>query len=96
MNWNNGHIIRNHKSTFIKFLLVGGAATILNYSVFLALYEFFDVHYLISSGTGYISGVVFGFYFNKIFTFESGSDNYYEEGAAYFAIYTASLLMSLA
>jgi len=60
------------------------------------LYQFLDVFYLVSSGAGYIGGVVFGFYFNKVFTFKSRSDDYYEEGIVYFALYTASLLIGLA
>jgi len=89
-------VLNEHKSHFLRFSLVGGASTILNYLLFYILYQFLDVFYLVSSGAGYIGGVVFGFYFNKVFTFKSRSDDYYEEGIVYFALYTASLLIGLA
>jgi len=90
------NVIEEHKVHFIKFCLVGGIATILNYAVFFVLYRYFDVFYIASSGIGYIVGVVFGFYFNKVFTFESGSDDYYQEGGVYLALYLASLFIGLA
>jgi broad specificity phosphatase PhoE/pentose-5-phosphate-3-epimerase/putative flippase GtrA len=89
-------ILNNHKIKFFRFCLIGGVATILNYSSFFILYQLFDVHYIISSGTGYIIGVIFGFYFNKVYTFESRSSDYRPEILRYFGLYGASLVMGLA
>ncbi|WP_435144750.1 GtrA family protein [Halobaculum sp. P14] len=89
-------LIEEHRVPFVRFCLVGGVATILNYSAFFALFQFLNVHYLISSGTGYLLGVAFGFYFNKTYTFENGGTEYYGEAARYLALYVASLFMGLA
>lgn len=56
---------------FLRFCLIGLECAILTYLVFLILYYYLSINYLISSGAGFISGVLFGFMFNKIYTFES-------------------------
>lgn len=90
------NVVEEHKSHFLKFCLVGGVATVLNYAVFFVLYRYIDVFYIASSGIGYIVGVLFGFYFNKKFTFESTSNDYYQEGIVYFLLYLISLFIGLA
>jgi len=53
---------------FAGFALAGGAATILNYSVFLVLLNLsFDV--LLASATGYISGILLSYLINVRFVF---------------------------
>jgi len=80
---------------FLKFAIVGGFATILNYGLFFALFKLFNVNYLISSATGYISGVILGFYLNKTWTFESESKEYVPEVIKYFIVYAISLVVGL-
>jgi putative flippase GtrA len=80
---------------FMKFVITGILATILNYGVFYVLLQFFGVYYLISSSTGYISGVLLGFYINKKWTYESKTKAYKKEIAQYFVVYLISLLVGL-
>ena len=54
---------------FWRFLVVGIASTIVNYGLFHVTLAYFDFHYLASSAIGYLSGVLFGFYFNKSWSF---------------------------
>ena len=53
----------------IRFSIVGGISTIINYSCFLTIYKLFKLHYIFSSSTGYLIGLLFGYYFNKYWTF---------------------------
>ena len=83
------------KSSFVRFCLVGGVSTLLNYSVFFFLLTFFGIDYMISSAAGYISGVFLGFGLNRSFTFGSQSKKYFQDITKYFIIYTISLFLGL-
>jgi polyisoprenyl-phosphate glycosyltransferase len=76
------------------FLFFGGLSTIVNYGVFYLLYALAGLNYLLSSGAGYASGVLFSFGFNRAVSFQSKGKAHHEL-AKYFAVYTASLLISL-
>jgi putative flippase GtrA len=80
---------------FFKFLIVGGASTIINYGIFFVLYNYFQINYQLSSAIGYIVGALFGFFFNKYWTYESDSKQYHKEMLKYFLVYTVSLFMGL-
>lgn len=62
---------REISKQFYKFVLIGLESTILNYLIFIVLLYFFSVNYLISAGSGFVSGVFLGYVFNKIYTFGS-------------------------
>jgi putative flippase GtrA len=53
----------------IMFLIVGGFSTLINYGIFYVLFEFLTIHYLVSSVSGYVSGLLFGFVANKKWTY---------------------------
>ncbi len=53
---------------FIKFCLVGCVNTCINISIYLILLRLY-VPYLISGSTGFIAGVISGFYLNRRWTF---------------------------
>lgn len=80
---------------FARFVVIGLLSTAVNYAVFAALYRATGTGYLLSSGVGFVAGVVVGFAFNRRWTFEA-------EGApasylpAYFGVYAASLVLGLA
>ena len=57
------------KVELIRFLIIGGLSTILNYLVFLALLHGLNFNYLIANSLGFIAGVSFGYPFNKKWTF---------------------------
>ena len=78
-----------------RFVVVGIASTIINYSIFFIFYALLSLPYLLSSATGYISGVIFGFRYNRNLTFRS-KNNYKSELIKYFIVYTFSLILGLA
>jgi len=82
------------RTEFLKFIIVGGASTVINYAVFFVLLSTFNWNYLLSSGCGFFSGVLFGYFFNKLWTFKV------EDSSArlllnYYLVYLGSLLISL-
>lgn len=87
--------LKNHKAEFSKFCLVGGLSTIINYGLFYLLYRTLMIYYLFSSAIGYLSGTLFGFYLNKVFTFRSNSKKYTVDITKYFIIYLISLFLGL-
>jgi len=79
---------------FIKFCLIGLESTILNYGLFLVLYSFFGVNYLIAGGTGFVFGTVFGYIFNKIYSFQSRRKDLIAF-PMYLIVYSFSLVFTL-
>ena len=80
---------------FSKFCFIGGISTIINYGFFLLTLVILDVNYLLSSGIGYLAGVLFSFFFNKTITFQAHG-KIHSELANYVGVYVGSLLLSLA
>jgi len=67
------------KKTFyqiIKFCIVGSFGVILNYSVFIILLVYFNIHYLISGLLGCLSITVPIFLINRYWTFKSNVSIY--------------------
>lgn len=59
---------------FIGFVLAGGAATVLNYLVFLVLLSF-SFQYLLASSIGFVSGIGVSFTINKLWVFSDLTHN---------------------
>src|SRR3989344_2539674 len=82
------------KEEFVKFGIIGGASTIINYLVFVLLLYFFNLNFILASALGYLAGVAFGFFFNKKITFNSiGKTS--NEAIKYLTVYTFSLFLGL-
>jgi putative flippase GtrA len=79
---------------FIKFCLIGLESTVLNYLVFIISLYFLSIYYLIASAMGYLSGTFFGYFFNKVFTFNSNRKNS-QAVPLYLAVYTFSLFFTI-
>lgn len=93
---NSGEASRRPNSEARKivfFLLVGALATAVNYSVFRIFLDLFKIHYLVSSWTGYVSGVFTGFILNSRFTFSAGKLKA-RQPVLYFGVYLFSLALS--
>lgn len=87
-------ISKKLKDQFIRFAVVGGFCTLVNYVIFILLTSLLDVNYLIASATGFITGVFTGYYINKKWTFSKGdSTNTYIY--KYFLVYLFSLVVNL-
>lgn len=78
---------------FIKFCIIGGISTVINYAVFYYLYQTMKVGYLFSSTTGFIAGMIFGYYFNRTWTYKSAKS--YKKLVMYFMAYGVSLVIGL-
>jgi putative flippase GtrA len=77
-----------------RFLVIGFISTAINYSLFLILFLSGFFNYLFSSGLGYISGMIFGFYYNRKVTFYS-KEGIKKSLLVYLIVYIGSLLISL-
>ena len=76
---------------FIKFLIVGGTCTIINYAIFFVLLNYFGVQYLLSSAIGYTSGLVIGYFINKFWTYQVEKNSQEKFMFKYLLVYSASL-----
>lgn len=79
---------------FLKFCLVGGLSTGLNYLVFFTTIYLLGFDPVLAFLLGYICGFLFSFKFNKQFTFKSDG-RHLTEIAKYVAVYVFSLLLGL-
>tara|TARA_A100001015_G_scaffold292449_1_gene367803 strand:- start:714 stop:1130 length:417 start_codon:yes stop_codon:yes gene_type:complete len=79
---------------FIKFCMVGAGSTLLSYTVFYVLYSKCAVYYLLSSVIGYVSGLIFGYFLNKLWTFNV-KKNSILLAVKYVLIYMVSLGLSM-
>jgi putative flippase GtrA len=55
---------------FLGFVVAGGIATVVNYTVF-AMLLLADLHYLAASAIGYVSGIAVSFAINRRYVFRS-------------------------
>ena len=56
---------------FIRFVIVGGGATILHYAIYLALEHGLHFNYNIAYTIGYILSFIFNFFASTFFTFKA-------------------------
>jgi len=80
--------------TFVGFVVAGGVATIINYSLFASLY-WWGVNYLVASAIGYVSGIVISFTINKLFVFTDSAGTR-GQFLRYTLIYVGALAVQLA
>jgi putative flippase GtrA len=78
-------------SRFLKFSIIGLISTIINYSIFFILFNTFNIFYVFSSIVGYVIGLLFGYYFNKKWTFS----NKILAGKSYIIKYTFCQILGL-
>ena len=79
-----------------KFGIVGILSTVFNYGVFAFLYKIVSVHYILSSITGYVSGLLLGYLLNKNWTFIAQVDISKSYFIGYITVYAVSLVSSQA
>ncbi|WP_028980095.1 GtrA family protein [Sporocytophaga myxococcoides] len=82
------------RDQFIRFAVVGGICTAVNYVIFITLTELTQIHYLVASTIGFFTGLLTGFYINKNWTF-SKEDNNKIYILKYFLVYLFSLGVNL-
>ena len=79
-----------------KFGIVGILSTVFNYSVFAFVYRIVNVHYIPSSITGYVSGLLLGYLLNKNWTYIDQVDKSKSYIIGYLVVYAVSLASSQA
>ena len=81
---------------FIRFLIVGGISTGVNYAVFFVLLDDLGIRYQLASTCGFLSGVLVGFPLNKAWTYQDSSKMTATVLYSYIAVYLASLVINIA
>lgn len=77
-----------------RFLVVGGLSTIVNYSSFYFLLSQMSWGYIHSASSGFLLGVLVGYYLNKAWTFGVEEANAFVF-LKYLSVYIASLLSGM-
>ena len=80
---------------FCKFAAVGFTSTVINYGIFFVAAAFFHVYYAWAFVFGYVSGAIFGYFYNRSWTFSPITEKRYKEFGVYFLIYALSLAVSV-
>lgn len=80
---------------FIRFLIVGGISTAMNYAVFFILLGL-SMQYQWASACGFMAGVIVGFPLNKAWTYRASSTMTTSVFYSYIAVYLASLIINVA
>jgi putative flippase GtrA len=83
------------QNPLLRFLIVGGASTCVNYGIYLLLYLVVLLRYEYAFIMGFLSGVAFGYLLNRSWTFQVRSGDHKRDVWRYFIVYTASLLVGL-
>jgi putative flippase GtrA len=83
-------------NSLLRFLLVGGISTFINFTVFTILYTSKIMHYDAAFIFGFLSGVVVGYFFNRRWSFQVRSENHIRHARRYLTTYSISLLTGVA
>lgn len=82
------------KREIILFLIVGAFSTVINYLTFVLL-VYFDTNRLFASASGYVCGLVIGYFLNKNYSFDTKSSSH-KLFYSYLFVYLLNLVISLA
>jgi len=79
----------------VKFAIIGGISTVVNYGIFFLLFRHFGLHYLWASACGFLSGVVISYTGNRLWTFDSKEEKKLKEFGGYLAVCLVTISISL-
>jgi len=85
-----------HFQQFLKFIVVGGIATLINYAIFYGLLNYLHINYQVSFVAGFLAGVAAGYPLNKLWTYKNKENTSLKIGTSYLAVYICSLCIGLA
>ena len=80
----------------MRFLVVGVISTVINYAIYFLMIRGLEINYLVSSASGFLSGVVVGYFLNKNWTYSVSEPTNIIMVARYLAVYVISLVAGLA
>lgn len=79
----------------VKFLMVGGISTLINYGSFFGLFTWLQVNYIVASVSGYVLGLLFGYVLNRQWSFaEHKQPTMKREFMRYLGVYVFSLILN--
>ena len=84
-----------HYFQFLRFLIVGSTGFAVNLAVFTALVHAAGVGYGIAGVVAVVAGIIDTYVLNRLWTFGAGVRQRHHEVSAYFAVYTAGLVVSV-
>lgn len=79
----------------IKFFIVGGLSTIIDWSTFYLIGIVFGIHYILSLLIAYTFGAITNYSLNKIFTFKNKSKKIALQFITFFSLALISLFISI-
>ena len=77
----------------LRFLIVGAASTVVNYSVYLLFYLSLWRSYEVAFFIGFLSGVMSSYQLNRAWTFQITSGHHSQHMWRYLTVYATSLLI---
>jgi putative flippase GtrA len=80
----------------LPYVLIGGIATVIDWTMFSVSVTWLHIHYQIALGLGYASGGVFHYCSNKFITFKCRSKEIGSQLSLYILVGSMSLLCSMA
>jgi putative flippase GtrA len=84
-----------HYFQLLRFLIVGSTGFAVNLGVFTVLVHVADVPYPIAGVIAVVAGILDTYILNRLWTFGPGVRRRHHEVSAYFAVYTAGLVVSV-
>lgn len=84
---------QNNLNEFIKYCLVGGCATIVDWGIYTLLFLYVRLNYLVATGFGFVLGLITNFVLSKKFVFTQES-KYEHEFTIYGVIGIIGLLFT--
>lgn len=90
--WLHKKIIKIIWEELVRFIIVWGISTIINYSFFYIWYNYLKINYLISSWIWYILWVIVWYFLNKLRTFKNKSGHQIKTIIKYCWVYAFSWL----
>ena len=82
------------KTHLFRFLFVGTLSTLINMGVFYLLFELLGIYYILSSVIAFLIGMLFGYFFNRKWTYSSNVE-INKEIVNYFLLYLLSLSIGI-
>lgn len=80
---------------FLRYLLVGGVATLADWISFYLLAEVGGIHYQLSLLTSFSVGAIINYSFNKVFTFKCKSKKIFKQFLLYILVLVMYLVITI-
>ncbi len=82
------------KLQFVRFVLVGGLATFIDFFILIFLVEVLSIHYLFSASFSFIVAGMVNFYLSKKWTFKNKNPEYGKQYAVFVVVGIIGLLLN--